>query len=111
MNNLSQSRSLGKLWTVPFFDNELKTFIFKLHNNTLGYNYTIFKRENSCLNKILFLITKLFMKYIWDCKVRKSMPNLRLLRVYIKSEINIFSKCKRGFNEILAISGINLDRE
>ena len=73
--------------------------------------FTIFKRENSCLNKILFLITKLFMKYIWDCKVRKSMPNLRLLRVYIKSEINIFSKCKRGFNEILAISGINLDRE
>ena len=43
MINLSQSRSLGKLWTVPFFDNALKTFIFKLHNNTLGYNYTVSK--------------------------------------------------------------------
>ena len=41
--NLNQSRSLGKLWTVPFFDNALKTFIFKLHNNTLGYNYTVSK--------------------------------------------------------------------
>ena len=43
MINLNQSRSLGKLWTVPFFDNALKTFIFKLHNNTLGYNYTVSK--------------------------------------------------------------------
>ena len=41
--NLNQSRSLGMLWTVPFFDNALKTFIFKLHNNTLGYNYTVSK--------------------------------------------------------------------
>ena len=41
--NLSQSKSLGKLWTVPFFDNVLKTFIFKLHNNTLGYNYMVSK--------------------------------------------------------------------
>ena len=41
--NLNQSRSLGKLWTVPFFDNVLKTFTFKFHNNTLGYNYTVSK--------------------------------------------------------------------
>ena len=43
MINLNQSRSLGKLWTATFFDNALKTFIFKLHNNTLGYNYTVSK--------------------------------------------------------------------
>ena len=24
-------------------DNEMKTFCFKLHNNTLGYNYTVNK--------------------------------------------------------------------
>ena len=94
-----------------FFDWVMSTTIGAGGPVTRQEFFTIFKRENSCLNKILFLITKLFMKYIWDCKVRKSMPNLRLLRVYIKSEINIFSKCKRGFNEILAISGINLDRE
>ena len=41
--NLNQSRSLGKLWTATFFDNALKTFTFKLHNNTLGYNYTVSK--------------------------------------------------------------------
>ena len=34
---------LGKLWTAAFFDNALKTFIFKQHNNTLGYNYTVSK--------------------------------------------------------------------
>ena len=41
--NLNQSRTLGKLWAATFFDNALKTFIFKLHNNTLGYNYTVSK--------------------------------------------------------------------
>ena len=41
--NINQSRALGKLWASPFFDNALKTFIFKLHNNTLGYNYMVRK--------------------------------------------------------------------
>ena len=31
------------LWKNGCLDNEIKTFCFKLHNNTLGYNYTVSK--------------------------------------------------------------------
>jgi hypothetical protein len=34
----NQSEFLNSLWTVNFFSNNMKTFLFKLHNNTLGYN-------------------------------------------------------------------------
>jgi hypothetical protein len=33
-----QSRVMNGLWTNNTFSNEEKTFLFKLHNNTLGYN-------------------------------------------------------------------------
>jgi hypothetical protein len=37
----SQARYLNKLWTYNIFSNEEKTFFFKLHNNTLGYNSAV----------------------------------------------------------------------
>jgi hypothetical protein len=39
--NLNQSRTLNGLWGNKFFDNGMKTFLFKLLNNTLGYNYIV----------------------------------------------------------------------
>jgi hypothetical protein len=39
--NLNQSRTLNGLWGNKFFDNGMKTFLFKLFNNTLGYNYMV----------------------------------------------------------------------
>ncbi len=33
-----QSRVMNGLWTDNIYTNEEKTFLFKLHNNTLGYN-------------------------------------------------------------------------
>jgi hypothetical protein len=45
----SQSDFLNSLWTVSFFNNSMKTFLFKLHNNTLGYNSAVahFVRNHS----------------------------------------------------------------
>jgi hypothetical protein len=45
----SQSDFLNGLWTVNFFNNSMKTFLFKLHNNTLGYNSAVahFVRNHS----------------------------------------------------------------
>jgi len=34
---------LNGLWGLNFLDNSLRTFCFKLHNNTLGYNYSVSK--------------------------------------------------------------------
>jgi hypothetical protein len=33
-----QSRVLNSMWNNSIFSNVEKTFLFKLHNNTLGYN-------------------------------------------------------------------------
>jgi hypothetical protein len=39
--NGSQSTFLNALWTNNFFDNNMKMFLFKLHNNTLGCNNAV----------------------------------------------------------------------
>jgi hypothetical protein len=36
--NLDESVSLNKLWCLSYLSNSTRTFIFKLHNNTLGIN-------------------------------------------------------------------------
>ena len=40
---INASESLNSLWSLNFLDNSTRTFCFKLHNNTLGYNYTVSK--------------------------------------------------------------------
>jgi hypothetical protein len=36
-----QSKLINKLWTSSYFSNQEKTFIFKLLNNTLGFNNAV----------------------------------------------------------------------
>jgi len=40
---LDVSKKINKLWTISYLENELRTFIFKLHNNTLSYNLCLSK--------------------------------------------------------------------
>ena len=40
---INQSIGLNTLWTENHFDNSTKSFIFKLHNNSLGYNLMVSK--------------------------------------------------------------------
>ncbi len=49
--NGDQSSFLNSLWTVNFFSNNMRTFLFKFHNNTLGYNVSVahFVRGHSAL--------------------------------------------------------------
>jgi hypothetical protein len=135
-----QARTLNGLWNGSIYSNVEKTFLFKLHNNTLGYNNmvahfvrghspyctfcnitqaveqnpesplhlfydcqavsavvdNIFKRLTNdsnftvgrrdyfatfeyrefsfARNRILTIVSKLIMKYIWDCKTRLTLP-------------------------------------
>jgi hypothetical protein len=39
--NGEQSLLLNSLWTLNFFSNNMRTFLFKFHNNTLGYNASV----------------------------------------------------------------------
>ena len=40
---LDAASALNCLWGINFLDNQTRTFSFKLHNNSLGYNYTVCK--------------------------------------------------------------------
>ena len=40
---INQSINLNILWKEHYFDNSTKSFIFKLHNNSLGYNLMVSK--------------------------------------------------------------------
>lgn len=40
---LEMSMKLNEAWNCSFLKNEIRTFIFKFHNNTLGYNYRVSK--------------------------------------------------------------------
>jgi len=42
INNKAAS-FLNTMWNLNYLDNSTRTFCFKLHNNTLGYNYTVSK--------------------------------------------------------------------
>jgi len=44
---LSWSRILNSSWNVSYFSNSFRTFIFKLHNNTLSYNYMVARFVNN----------------------------------------------------------------
>jgi hypothetical protein len=46
--NETQSKALNCMWTNNFFSNQTKTFIFKLHNNTLGYNAAVRGHSPNC---------------------------------------------------------------
>ncbi len=150
--NLNDSRVINSLWGINAFDNSTKTFLFKLHNNTLGYNYTVTKHVNTvskdctfciltrineettetplhifftCPNveplikglynwlhntvgvehvsrqdffivpntensndvKLLLVVYVLIKKYIWDCKLRFTVPVLEDMKAVIISEL------------------------
>jgi hypothetical protein len=156
-----QSKILNTEWTKGYFSNDLRTFIFKLHNNTLpintilshfvrevnrnctfcdltfvaeeedetvlhffynchisetlrenffkwltnNNNYTvthseffgIFRNQNNYCNDILKTAVYIFMKFIWDCIVRKCLPNLNLLKCYAMREFYTMKSISTGF--------------
>ena len=38
---LDLSEKLNAIWNISYLDNSMRTFIFKLHNNALTYDYVI----------------------------------------------------------------------
>lgn len=39
--NLTKAKHLCGSWNISFLDNQMRTFLFKLYNNTLGLNYRV----------------------------------------------------------------------
>ena len=163
---LDLSEKLNASWNFGYLDNTLRTFIFRMHNNQLGYNHVIahfadniepyctfclltrnhapardtalhvfyscpiveplnesffswvlgepniprrsevfgyFKMPNIENNTILFIVTKILQKYIWDCKLRKTLPNQADVRLIVMDEFKILKKVSQKFNMMLEL--------
>ena len=162
--NMEDGKKLNRLWNTSFFSNSTRTFLFKFHNNTAGYNSAVahfvrghsnnctfcdiqiipepnpetpihlffnciiveqiltnffsnifghqttvsrqelfvkFSRFTDQKNEIANIIAKLFIKYIWDCKVRKCLPFLENALISVRLELKTISNCSKKVREML----------
>ena len=73
-----------------------------------GSGSTLAYQVGSENNEILFVVTKLLQKYIWDCKLRKTLPVLRDIQLIVLDEFVIFKKISLKFSSILENSTLNM---
>jgi len=66
-----------------------------------------FEAANSDRKNILFILSILFKKYIWDCKLRKCIPDHAELVDFIKMEIKCLQSLSKNFRAMLDGSGLD----
>jgi hypothetical protein len=170
---LECARFLNKSWNRHYLSNELRVFLFKLHNNTLPFNtilshfvrgtsrtctfcvidrnpegedetplhfffncpvseriredffkwimndntfsvqqtefFTFFRNNNNFLNEALFIITQLFMYFLWNCKQRAILPVPSHLRRFILHEIGLLKTMYKKLSLVFENSGIDFE--
>ena len=63
--------------------------------------FGFFHEANREDNMVLFIATKIMQKYLWDNKLRKTLPDIEILKNIVKSEIRILKKLSTKFRELL----------
>ena len=167
---LDLSEKLNASWNVSCLDNSMRSFIFKLHTNSLSFNHLIthfveniepyctfcmltrhnaperdtalhvfytcpttetlngnyfswlletatvpmrskvfgfFQALNEENNKILFLATKILQKYISDCKLRNTLPNIIEIRSIVLDQFFMMKKINIKLKDSLESCTIN----
>jgi len=163
---LEKAKKLNLLWGNNFLDNGTRTFIFKLHNNTLGVNNRVltfvrghsdmctfceitgnkddnkesvlhlfwscefvegivfgifgeilnredilllnrgsyfggFESENDAKTNLLLLFTMWVKRYIWECRLKKTLPSLDNCCWYVMDKIRATFDNNISFWEIV----------
>jgi len=172
--SLETSKKLNAMWANTALGNGTRTFLFKLHNNTLGYNqavahfvrghspnctfcdilgnqeiipesplhlfyecqavenltnvifswvldyntivtrhelFTVFNRADHRKNDALNLLSKILLKYYWDCKQRFCLPTFENAKIILRSEFSTPKACNKKICTIIENSGIDFNRE
>jgi hypothetical protein len=169
--NVNCSLKLNADWMKSYYANNLRTFIFKLHSNTLPVNvilshfvrglsrncsfcelarnpdpvdetvfhlffdcpttealrYTFYKwltnNENFNIHRHEFFccgptetrcdvwitISYLFKFYIWECRLRKSLPDPEPLKKFVFKELDIMKKVSKFFASKVMGCGLDLN--
>jgi Reverse transcriptase (RNA-dependent DNA polymerase) len=69
-----------------------------------------FRENNNYLNEFLNIATRLFQKYLWDSKIKKCLPALHGLKIFITDEILTMTKVSKKFKTIVTATGLDLER-
>jgi Reverse transcriptase (RNA-dependent DNA polymerase) len=67
-----------------------------------------FRKPNNYYNEVLNVASKLFMKFLWDCRLRKTLPFLESLKNFISDEIRTMAKLNKYFLHAIIHSGQNI---
>ena len=89
-----------------------QTFSYFLGEETNVSRHEIFvqfKRFTQQKNEILFYIGKIFLKAIWDCKVRQHLPELNNIINQINQEMVCLMSLNKEIRAQVANSGFNFD--
>jgi hypothetical protein len=71
--------------------------------------FTFFRNNNNFLNEALFIITQLFMNFLWNCKQRAILPVTLHLRRFILHEIELLKTMYKKLDLVFENSGINFE--
>jgi hypothetical protein len=62
------------------------------------------------MNEFLNITTKLLKKFLWDSKVKKCLPALDHLKIFIRDEILALTKVSKKFKKIVTGTGMDLEQ-
>jgi len=170
---LEKAQKLNSLWGNCFLDNGTRTFIFKLHNNTLGVNNRVakfvrghsamctfcemtgneddnqesvlhlfwscehvegvvlgifriilnynenlllnrgsffggFESDNETKNAFLLFFISWIKRFIWECRLKKTLPTLENGRMYVMDKIRATFDNNKTFRGIVENSDLDI---
>jgi hypothetical protein len=73
--------------------------------------FTVFNRADFRKNDCLTILSKLIIKFYWDCKQGFCLPTLSAAKTVLKCEMEVMTKCNSKVKNIYINSGLNLYRE
>jgi hypothetical protein len=71
--------------------------------------FTSFKTRTNYFIGTMYIITQMFLKFLWDCKIRKILPILEHLKNTIRAEILVIMKVSKKMNTFLRNSNLNAE--
>ena len=104
-NVLERDTALHVFFSCPTSENlnaRLFSFVFGQNKDVRRSEaFGFFNEENADDNFILFVVTKILQKYIWDCKLRKTLPLFDDLKNIVTVELKVLTKISIKFRESL----------
>jgi hypothetical protein len=70
--------------------------------------FTTFDRREAgfAYNQTLTIVTKIIIKYIWDCKIRSYLPNVENCLDNIREKINLLFGINSSLSKVITNSGL-----